>query len=151
MFICSFYLWVWSLVELWTPSDLVAHSLKCVLPSPYNLIQHSFLWRFCGGLFKFFLEAWIWHQDSCYILNQSVHHILHLHVYKVYIQVIKNVVVTNQNILRIWASFSQERTNVTLCSDSMTSLFTMNMCLVLPILLYCQVILRRIILNLMAS
>ena len=137
---------MWSLVELWTPSDLVAHSLKCVLPSPYNLIQHSFLWRFCGGLFKFFLEAWIWHQDSCYGLNQLFYHGLDLHVNQGWILVINNVVVTSQMILRIWSHLSWEQINITLYSDSMTATCTMHLCLVFIMLIYCKGLHRWLVL-----
>ena len=44
--VCSFDLWMWSLVELWTSSDLVSHPMKLAFPPPSDLIKHVFMWKF---------------------------------------------------------------------------------------------------------
>ena len=114
--------------------------------SPSEMGVASTLWWYWAcvsveifqGLLPSILVAWIWHQDSCYGLNSSVHHILHLHVYQGWIRVIKNVVAKDQTILRIWVRLFWELTNVTLYSYSITSRCTIHLCLVLPTTLYLQ-------------
>ena len=69
-------------MEIRPPSDMVAHTLKWVLPPLYDSIEHAFLWKFLQGMLPFVVEALICHQDSCYVLNKLVHHVLNLHVYK---------------------------------------------------------------------